>query len=249
MPSIYMSCTDQGKVIINDNFEFTNDIGEVSINNEAENTFVFKPNANYQLTKVLINGEDVTSSVKNNQLTTMIPAGSKMNVVFSQKTGDVNGDGTVDISDVVKLVNIILGGSTGEEPNGEAIEENGIYWGIYPGTDYTAGDNAAINTYVSVNKDTMIRNATRATGVETGTQYESPNSQDFDSFFVAYPSSMGFPNIYMVEQGSAGDPLNTNRGATVTVKYNNKDYKVWVLYNNFPGTPYNAKIRILQSQN
>ena len=114
MPSIYMSCTDQGKVIINDNFEFTNDIGEVSINNEAENTFVFKPNANYLLTKVLINGEDVTSSVKNNQLTTMIPAGSKMNVVFSQTTGDVNGDGKVDISDVVKLVNIILGGSAGE---------------------------------------------------------------------------------------------------------------------------------------
>lgn len=113
--SLVLSCTDQGTVVINNNQEFTNDIDEVDINNGAENTFVFKPNAKYQLTKVLINGEDVTSSVKNNQLTTMIPAGSKMNVVFSQTTGDVNGDGTVDISDVVKLVNIILGGSSGEE--------------------------------------------------------------------------------------------------------------------------------------
>ena len=112
--SLILSCTDRGTVVINNNQEFTNDIDEVDINNGAENTFVFKPNANYQLTKVLINGEDVTSSVKNNQLTTMIPAGSKMNVVFSQTTGDVNGDGKVDISDVVKLVNIILGGSTGE---------------------------------------------------------------------------------------------------------------------------------------
>ena len=115
--SMTLSCTDRGTVVINNNQEFTNDIDEVEINNGAENTFVFKPNANYQLTKVLINGEDVTSSVNNNQLTTMIPAGSKMNVVFSQTTGDVNGDGKVDISDVVKLVNIILGGSSGEEPD------------------------------------------------------------------------------------------------------------------------------------
>ena len=113
--TIILSCTDHGTVVINNDKEFTNDIGEVDINNGAETTFVFKPNTNYQLRKVLINGEDVTSSVNNNQLTTMIPAGSKMNVVFSHMTGDVNGDGMVDISDVVKLVNIILGGSTGEE--------------------------------------------------------------------------------------------------------------------------------------
>ena len=157
--TIILSCTDYGTVVINNDKEFTNDIGEVDINNDVENTFVFKPNANYQLIKVLINGEDVTSSVKNNQLTTMIPAGSKMNVVFSQMTGDVNGDGTVDISDVVKLVNIILGSSTGEEPAQE------YYW--YVGTtnpsktswslsDLTETSTSPITSFTAPNSNGMF---------------------------------------------------------------------------------------------
>lgn len=231
MPSIYMSCTDQGKVIINDNFEFTNDIGEVSINNDAENTFVFKPNANYQLTKVLINGEDVTSSVKNNQLTTMIPAGSKMNVVFSQTTGDVNGDGKVDISDVVKLVNIILGGSTGEEPNDEAIEENGVYWGVY---SQPAVDTSTVESYLTSNAETMLNNATFAIDANSNETYNS-GPRNFYSMFVAYPSTSDFPDVYIRLAGSDGSPLdpdtiNGDGIAEKIVTWHEKSYKIWVMY-------------------
>ena len=74
-----------------------------------ESTFTFQPNENCELRQVLIDGLDVTRSVENNQLTTKVNEGSKMIVVFDNKGSDVNGDGTVDISDVVQLVNIILG--------------------------------------------------------------------------------------------------------------------------------------------
>ena len=61
------------------------------------------------LKQVLVNGEDVTGTVNNNRLTTTISRNSKMYVNFTQTDADVNGDGQIDISDVVTLVNIILG--------------------------------------------------------------------------------------------------------------------------------------------
>lgn len=58
---------------------------------------------------MLIDGKDVMYSVINDQLTVTLQGGSKMIVMFNQRGFDVNGDRKVDISDVVKLVNIILG--------------------------------------------------------------------------------------------------------------------------------------------
>ena len=58
---------------------------------------------------MLIDGLDVTVSVENNQLTTKVHEGSKMMVIFDKTGYDVNGDGMVNISDVVALVNLILG--------------------------------------------------------------------------------------------------------------------------------------------
>lgn len=103
-----MACTDYGKVTVNDNPDFYNDIRDVDVYDGRENTFAFKPNENCYLDRVLINGLDVTKSVKDNQLKTVILPGSKMMVVFSPICGDVNGDGRVDVNDVVSLVNIIL---------------------------------------------------------------------------------------------------------------------------------------------
>ena len=45
--------------------------------------------------------------VKNNTLTTTLPENSTMIVTFARESSDINGDGYVDISDVVRLVNII----------------------------------------------------------------------------------------------------------------------------------------------
>ena len=107
--ALAMSCNNKGKVKINDGIQFTNDMGEVSVYDGVENTFTFLPNDNCKLKQVLIDGLDVTLSVENNQLTTKVHEGSKMIVMFDKMSYDVNGDGAVDISDVVKLVNVILG--------------------------------------------------------------------------------------------------------------------------------------------
>ncbi len=111
--SLALSCNNKGKVMINGGVQFTNDMSEVSVYNGMENTFVFTPEENCQLEQVLIDGQDVTSSVENNKLTTKVQEGSKMIVMFSKSSvnanGDVNGDGNIDISDVVALVNMILG--------------------------------------------------------------------------------------------------------------------------------------------
>ena len=111
MPGIAlaMSCNNKGKVTVNGGVQFTNDMGEVSVYDGTDNTFVFTPEENCQLEQVLIDGLDVTLSVKNNQLTTKVHEGSKMIVTFSKSSGDMNGDGMVNISDVVALVNLILG--------------------------------------------------------------------------------------------------------------------------------------------
>ena len=107
--ALAMSCNNKGKVKINGGVQFTNDMGEVSVYDGVDNTFVFLPNDNCQLKQVMIDGLDVTLSVENNQLTTKVHEGSKMMVIFDKMSYDVNDDGQVDISDVVALVNFILG--------------------------------------------------------------------------------------------------------------------------------------------
>lgn len=106
--SLTLACTDQGQVLINDCISFSNDIGEASVNDGIDNTFVFTPDEGCQLNRVLINGLDVTKSVKDNKLTARILPNSKMMVVFSPNNSDVNGDGVVNIADVISIVNTIL---------------------------------------------------------------------------------------------------------------------------------------------
>ena len=107
--SLAMACSDQGKVSINEYSTFTNKLGEVSVRDGIENKFVFIPEEGSQLDRVLINGLDVTKNVKDNVLKTTIYPNYSMMVIFATKGADVNRDGAVDISDVVALVNIILG--------------------------------------------------------------------------------------------------------------------------------------------
>ena len=102
-----LACNTKGSVLVNGKTTFTNKIKDVEVNEEEENTFEFIPNEGCRLEQVTLNGLDVTLSVSNNKLTTMIPTNSQMMVVFS-KGNDINGDGNVDISDVVSLVNLIL---------------------------------------------------------------------------------------------------------------------------------------------
>ena len=105
--SIILSCNNMGKILVNDDIEFTNDVDEVIIMDGKDNSFEFIPDNNCQLEQVLLDGLDVSLSVKNNQLTTKIRENTKMIVTFS-KQGDINSDGRVDISDVVALVNKLI---------------------------------------------------------------------------------------------------------------------------------------------
>ena len=107
--SLAIACSDQGKVSINDYITFTNKLGEVTVFDGTESKFVFTSEEGSQLERVLINGLDVTRSVKDNLLKITIYPNYSMMVIFAPKGADVNRDGAVDISDVVALVNIILG--------------------------------------------------------------------------------------------------------------------------------------------
>ena len=107
--SLLLSCNSKGSITINGTTVFTNKIGGVDILEDAENTIVFTPKANCKLEQVCFNGFDVTTSVENNTLKAVIPAKSQMVVTFANEAGDMNTDGKIDISDVVVLVNMILG--------------------------------------------------------------------------------------------------------------------------------------------
>ena len=102
-----VACNTRGNVVINGQTALTNMNEEIEVNQDVKNTFEFIPNEGCRLEQVTLNGLDVTLSVNKNKLTAMIPANSQMMVVFS-RGNDVNGDGNVDISDVVSLVNFIL---------------------------------------------------------------------------------------------------------------------------------------------
>ena len=105
-----VSCNDKGRVrMIDVGVQFTNNVIDVIINDGTDNLFYFEPNDNCVLKQVLIDGVDVTRSVRNNELTATVHQGSKMIIIFDEPGYDVNGDGTVNITDVVKLVNFILG--------------------------------------------------------------------------------------------------------------------------------------------
>ena len=107
--SLLLSCNSKGSITINGTTVFTNKIGSVDILEDAENTIVFTPKANCKLEQVCFNGFDVTTSVENNTLKAIIPAKSQMVVTFTNESGDMNNDGIINISDVVLLVNMILG--------------------------------------------------------------------------------------------------------------------------------------------
>lgn len=107
--SLKLACSDCGKVTINDTFTFSNKLCEATVYDGTDNKFVFIPEEGYQLDRVLVNGLDVTRSVRNNQLTAMMLPNSTMMVIFTAKNGDINGDGSMDIDDVSSLMNRILG--------------------------------------------------------------------------------------------------------------------------------------------
>ncbi len=106
--SLALACSDHGKVTVNDTFTFSTKIAEATVYDGIDSKFVFSPDANCRLDRVLINGLDVTKSVSNNELSTTILPNSSMMVIFSSNSADVNGDGVTNISDVIEIVNLIL---------------------------------------------------------------------------------------------------------------------------------------------
>ena len=107
--SFLISCSGKGSVSINGAPSITNKIAAADINEGTDNTFTFTPKPNCRLDQVILNGLDITANVEGNTLTCTIPANSQMIVTFATEQGDMNNDGTLDISDVVAIVNKILG--------------------------------------------------------------------------------------------------------------------------------------------
>ena len=157
-----------------------------------------------------------------------------MNVVFSQMNGDVNGDGKVDISDVVKLVNIILGGSAGEEDsNGEAYEENGIYYGVYAQPAVSGGTSAI--TSDMTNNFTSLLNSAKQSGnkLVANTPTTVSPTASANTIFIAYPED-GEPTVLFSQGGSTPVAIDfdaTSDGLSVTDTWNGKNYVLWELFN------------------
>ena len=107
--SFLISCSSKGFVSVNGSPSITNKIAAASINEGTDNTFTFTPKPGCRLDQVILNGLDITANVEGNTLTCTIPANSQMIVTFATEQGDMNNDGTLDISDVVSIVNKILG--------------------------------------------------------------------------------------------------------------------------------------------
>ena len=110
-PTIPMliSCNTKGSVSINGNKNLTNRISTVDVYDGYESTLTFTPKPGCKLDQLILNGLDITASVENSILTYTIPADSQMIITFSAEQGDMNNDGRIDISDVVAIVNLILG--------------------------------------------------------------------------------------------------------------------------------------------
>ena len=107
--SFLISCNNKGSVSINGSPSITNKIAAADIDEGTDNTFTFTPKPGCRLDQVTLNGLDITTNVENNTLTCTIPANSQMIVTFTNEQGDINNDGRIDISDVVTIVNKILG--------------------------------------------------------------------------------------------------------------------------------------------
>ena len=99
-----LSCNSNGSIDVNGIFEFSNSVAQVDVKKDEDNTFKFTPEEGCRLEQVSLNGFDISAMVKNNTLTTTIPENSTMIVTFARESADINGDGYVDISDVVRLM-------------------------------------------------------------------------------------------------------------------------------------------------
>ena len=107
--SFLISCSNRGSVSINGSPTITSKIAAADINEGTDNTFTFTPKPGCRLDQVTLNGLDITANVEGNTLTCTIPANSQMIVTFTTEQGDINNDGTINIADVVAIVNKILG--------------------------------------------------------------------------------------------------------------------------------------------
>ena len=106
---ILISCNTKGSVSVNGSPSISSKISAADINQDTDNTFTFTPKSGCKLDQVILNGLDITANVEGNTLTCTIPANSQMIVTFATEQGDMNNDGTLDISDIVSIVNKILG--------------------------------------------------------------------------------------------------------------------------------------------
>ena len=108
MVSLTVACGNGGSIQMG-GFTYSATIASAFASKETDGDVTFTPDEGWELSMVKLNGEDVTAQVTDNRLTTGVPAQSTLLVTFRPSGYDVNRDGSVDISDVVALVNYILG--------------------------------------------------------------------------------------------------------------------------------------------
>ncbi|MBQ3627462.1 MAG: hypothetical protein II947_00345 [Bacteroidaceae bacterium] len=106
---LILGCDTNGSVTVK-NTTVTGNVKSVAVPTASTTSFTFTPNNHATLEIVKLNNVDITNRVTNNSLSITIPRNSYMFVGFKDTSGsmDVNGDGEINIGDVVSLVNYIL---------------------------------------------------------------------------------------------------------------------------------------------
>lgn len=130
-----------GKVLVNNKEEI-----KVSLKKGSEVVLQFIPNKGYSLKQVIVNGEDVTNQVVDGRYTLMeMPAHDVTITISFEKSfipGDANGDGLVNVTDIVAAVNYIMDNPS-DNFNKDAADLNGD--GIVNVTDIVQMVNIIMN--------------------------------------------------------------------------------------------------------
>ena len=186
-------------------------------------TFLIEPEEGYNIGSVRYGGVDVTDQLNNGVFTTSaVSANTKLEVSFVEGeapeapvvAGDANDDATVNISDVVVIVNYILGDESGvtSVDNADVNEDGVINIGDVPGVVniiLSASVQAAPIRYEGAEGVLSMNDVIIAQGETTGIEVSLDNAVPYTAFQmdVTLPEGLTANNITLSNRISSTHSL------------------------------------------
>lgn len=235
---------------------YNSSTGTISISNVTGNIVI---SVTVHQTEFIINTSDIQGfTVEGYTNGTYLPSGTHVTLTFTKTNSSYNvntvpygmmGTQRIDTQSSGSPYTLEFNITSDVVLHAKATLQDSIYWGNYTNLDgdkYTSSNANDIETYVRSNIVSMIQNGTEAVNSASLNGYSTQSTVGFESIYIAYPASKDFPVIHFNEFNDDGDAINISRGKVVdNLEYNSTSYKVWVLYNNRPGSgEYSAIIKI-----